>query len=43
MLTAGEKGGFMEPFKLPGTAPVLYFNHNHNNSISKKNVRKQVH
>jgi len=28
----------MEPFELPGTAPVLYFNHNHNNSVSKKKL-----
>jgi len=32
----------MEPFELPESAPVLYFNHNHNNSVYKK-VNKQVH
>jgi len=30
-----KKGGSMEP---SGSAPVLYFNHNHNNSVSKKKL-----
>jgi len=34
-----KKGGSMEPFN-SRSAPALYFNHNHNNSVSKK-VNKQ--
>jgi len=30
------KGGSMEPFELPGTAPVLYFIYIHNNRLYKK-------
>jgi len=37
-----KKEGSMEPFELPGTVPVLYFNHNHNNSVSNR-ISKQVH
>jgi len=32
----GKKEGLMETFELPGTVPVLYFNRNHNNSVSKQ-------
>jgi len=39
MLKVCQKGmGFIEPFE---SAPVLYFNHNYNNIVSKK-VNKQV-
>jgi len=38
----GKKEGSIETFEFCRTAPVLYFNHNHNNSVSKK-VSKQVH
>jgi len=32
----GKKGGSMEPLNSPGSVPVLFFNHNHHNSVSKK-------
>jgi len=33
----GKKEDSMEPFELSSTAPVLYFNYNHN-SVSKKKL-----